>query len=187
MKYEVCCECGKTHGVSAADAGATLTCVCGRRVNVPSLHELRTSAGQSVLSPALRIQSMLLENQLPGSRNCASCSRETDGLAMIRIECELGQVKGSATNAERGFAGCISALLGGWLLGAFVAGVVLGGERGRLKQVGQDVECIVPLPVCDSCLSPVSNPELLRIALRQIPEYAMLLDQYPNARIVLIE
>ena len=59
----------------------------------------------------------------------------------------------------------------------------LGGPHGRLKQVGQDVECRVPLPVCEACQPQLSKPKDLRVALRHVPEYAALLDQYPDARV----
>jgi hypothetical protein len=44
MKYETDCECGRVVTVKATDAGATVACRCGRKLDVPSLSQLRQIA-----------------------------------------------------------------------------------------------------------------------------------------------
>ena len=173
MKYEVRCECGKAHPVTAADAGSSLRCGCGRAVEVPPLHQLRASAGQAALSPVVEVRSLLLRGQLPATRDCACCHRETDGLLRVSVECERPIVKNSTSKAEW-LAGC---LLFGWL-GALVM------FRSREPIVhGEEVVLTVPVRVCDACRDTLADPGILRQALRQTPVYAALLDRYPNARI----
>ena len=60
MSYEVRCQCGKVHAVSAADAGSSVRCACGQLVDVPPLHLLRTAAGEAGVSPSVQLQAMLL-------------------------------------------------------------------------------------------------------------------------------
>jgi hypothetical protein len=66
------------------------------------------------------------------------------------------------------------------------AGLLFGAGTARMvKKASPDVSIVVPLPVCDACRPSHNDPATLRLSLRQIPEYAALLDQYPNARIIL--
>jgi hypothetical protein len=81
-------------------------------------------------------------------------------------------------------AGCLFGLLVGGAVGLFGANRMMrGGESGTPKQVGQDIAFTLPLPGCEACRPGLRKPEELRKALRAIPEYAALLDQYPAARI----
>lgn len=180
MGHEVRCECGKRRGVTAADAGASLPCGCGRTVEVPPLHQLRTAAGEEVLSPAVRIQTLLLEKKLPGTRECAVCFRETDDLVHVSVECEVGRVVGRAPNQDSFASGCL--VVFGGLPGLLLAGR-LRRDSGPLRQVGQDVGFTVPLPACEVCQPNLDGPAALRVALRHVPEYAALLKQYPHARV----
>src|SRR4051812_30366828 len=88
MKYDVRCECGKALSVSGADAGASLPCFCGRMVEVPPLHRLRTLAGESAMPILIQIRGMVANRRLPGTRNCACCHRPTNDLMQIGIACE---------------------------------------------------------------------------------------------------
>ena len=47
----------------------------------------------------------------------------------------------------------------------------------------QDIEVTVPVRVCPTCDPNLSVPEAIRAALRTTPEYAAVLDRYPQARI----
>lgn len=150
---------------------------CGRSVEVPPLHELRIAAGQDVLSPVIRVQSLLLRGELPGTRNCAVCHRETDGRREVSVECERAVVKAGGPSRADVAAGCLLS----FGLGALLQ---LMRRTAAAKELGSDVAVVVPLPVCDACLPVVDGPGRLRQALRQIPEYAALLDRYPDAVIV---
>ena len=178
MKYEVRCECGKVHAVSGADAGASLACACGRTVEVPALHEMRIAAGQNVLSPILRLQSLLLEGKLPGTRRCGCCNQETEERVFVELDCDRATVKSGGPSRTDVAAGCLL---------SFGLGIILNAFRRNAppKEFGQDVRAIVPRPVCKSCRPALANSNTLRRSLRTIPEYASLLDQYPNARFAL--
>jgi hypothetical protein len=176
VKYEARCGCGKAHAVTAADAGASLRCACGGTVEVPPLHQLRAAAGQQVLSPVVRVQTLLLEGRLPGTRSCAVCHRDTSGLVHARVQCQWAVVSaGGPSRAE---------VAGGCLL-SFGLGLFLHMLRRNApsKEHGQDVVVVVPLPVCETCRPGLDGPAALRQALHHVPEYAELLDQYPNARV----
>jgi hypothetical protein len=182
MDYEVRCACGKPHAVPGADAGASLRCACGRTVEVPPLHELRIAAGEEVFSPAIRVQSLLLAGKLPGTRECVGCFRETNGLVRVSIECERGiSLPEGASREPTPPQGC---LLG--LLAALIPGPA--EKEGPLTQhIGQDVAFIVPLPICESCRYELVDPRAVYVALRHIPEYAALLDAYPQFWVTLAE
>ena len=182
MKYEVRCACGKAFAVAGGDAGATLRCDCGRTVDVPPLHELRIAAGEEVLSPAVRLESLLLAGKLPGTRECVGCFRETKGIVRVSIECERGiSLPEGASRDPTPPPGC--------LLGLLAALIPAPAEKeGPLTQhFGQDVAFIVPLPICESCRNELVDPRALSVALRHIPEYAALLGAYPHAWIALAE
>jgi hypothetical protein len=181
MKYEVRCACGKAHAVSAADAGSALRCACGRTVEVPALHVLRTTAGENPLSPAFRLEALLLEGKLPGTRTCAVCRRDTDGLIRVSIVCERGSSSpdGSSRDdhASEGL-GCLLGSIVGWA-GPWDDRSQEGHTPSR--QLGQDVAFVVPLPVCEPCRPQVAEAGALRQAIRSVPIYADVLDKYPNA------
>jgi hypothetical protein len=172
MKYEVRCECGKAHAVSGADAGATIRCACGRLVEVPPLHRLRSVAGQRVLSPMVRIQTLLLAGKLPGTNVCVSCRAATQQVVDVLIECESATFKEGTPSTTDAAVGLALGVLDGLQ------------ESTPARDLGPGERVIVPLPVCDLCGRFPADASVLRRALRQIPEYAALLDQYPNARIV---
>lgn len=176
MQYQVHCECKKSIAVSGADAGAAVRCPCGKTVEVPPLHVLRTSAGQAVLSPAVRIQSMLLAGSLPNTRACAWCQRETGDQVQVAVDCERVIHESKMGGAET-LAGC-------FLFGAIPA--LMLRSAAKTVEHGEHVAFSLPLPVCDACRTRASNPGELRTALRHVPEYAELLDAYPRARVVLV-
>ena len=173
MQYEVRCACGNAHAVTGADAGSALPCACGRAVEVPALHELRTAAGEEVLSPAVRIHALLLDKKLPGTSECACCHRETNDLVHVTIECERVITKSGTSKGE---------WVGGCLLFGVIWAWVLFQSRPPIQR-GQDVVLTVPLPLCERCRFELTSLPELRKALRHVPEYAALLDRYPNARI----
>jgi hypothetical protein len=90
MQYELHCECGETLHVRETAAGAKEQCRCGRTLVVPSLHELRRSAGLPALglSPEKVVETLLLAGKLPEEDHCILCGTPTDGLLCCRTECE---------------------------------------------------------------------------------------------------
>lgn len=178
MSYRLPCDCGRPVPVAATDAGTTARCPCGRAVEVPPLHQLRAVAGEETVSPVVALRSLLLAGRLPGTRRCARCGRDADGLAHADMKCEWAVMTGGPSKAEVA-AGClVFGALGALLLARSLA------DRGS-KQHGDDVVLTVPVRVCDGCRPDLADPAGLRDALRQTPEYAALLDKYPAARITL--
>lgn len=175
MAYQVRCACGRSHPVTAGDAGSSFQCDCGRTLEVPTLHELRHEAGEESLSPVLRLRSQLLAGHLPGTRQCCRCDRETDGQIHVRVDCERAIVEGGARASDR-VAGCLAF---GWI-GFALAEVIF--QRRPIER-GQDVVIAAPVRVCDSCAPQLRTADDLRAALRKTPDYADLLDRYPRARI----
>ncbi|MBY0456853.1 MAG: hypothetical protein K2V38_05915 [Gemmataceae bacterium] len=190
--YEARCACGKVIEVSAADAGASVSCPCGKMVDVPPLHQLRAVAGEDVLSPAVRVQTLLLQKRLPGTRECAVCFRETDELVRVDVVCERARPTAppQESQADRVGSGCLFlfAFFGGSFPGVLAANRLMSepNERADPNQGGQDVAFILPLPVCEVCRPQVEDQRALPQAVGTIPEYAALLEQYPRAKLTLL-
>jgi hypothetical protein len=177
MSYDVRCACGKAHAVSAADAGASLRCGCGGTVEVPALHRLRTAAGEAGVSPAVQIQGMLLQNELPGTRACACCHRDTDHRIRVSVVCERVITVSPHASGSAALLGCFALGLAG-LLAGWVAKAGLPP-----KQHGTDVSFTLPVCVCEVCTLDLTHPAALRTALLNTPIYAALLQQYPAATV----
>src|SRR5262245_40924859 len=109
MNYEVHCECRKAHAVSAADAGASLRCTCGRIIEVPPLHKLRTTRGETAVPLLVQIRGMVASGQLPGARVCVRCQQPTKGIARVGFACEPTPSEVSSDVA----VGCLFAFLFG--------------------------------------------------------------------------
>src|SRR5262249_26516320 len=100
VDYTISCECGQTHSVSAGAAGTRLSCSCGQQVEVPSLHVLRSRAGEATLGPELLITAAMQGGQLPASRTCIGCSAATSRIAPMWVVCEREEVKESKSIFE---------------------------------------------------------------------------------------
>jgi hypothetical protein len=168
MSYEVRCECGKAHAVSAADAGASLRCDCGRTVDVPPLHALKLAAGQSAVSPELLLQSLLANHELPDTDKCGSCGKDTEGSLNAIIDCERAEVKVQ----ERTPTGCLP----------LPFGAIIYYRTTRAQVRGRDVVFRVPVRCCPACARKLTGNEL-RAILRKHPTCAGVLDKYPHARV----
>jgi hypothetical protein len=176
VRYQVRCECGESKGVSASDAGSSVACGCGRTIDIPSLHKLRMAAGETGLSPAVQIQSLLLQGRLPGTRECARCGRETDETCRVSVWCEQAQMEPGGPARAEAAAGCA--------LGWFVPSFLVRGRHAEPVQRGEDVAFALPLPVCEACDTQLTAPADVKQALRTVPDYAALLDRYPDAQVV---
>jgi hypothetical protein len=176
MQYEARCECGKAHAVGAADAGSSLRCACGRNVEVPPLHLLRTSGGETAVPLLVRVRGLISNGLLPGTTDCACCHRPTKGMTRIGLGCEPQPDEHHATTNEA--AGCLLGLL----LGS-PSHVTEAAAARIVRNESPDFSLVVPLPVCEPCRPTLDDPATIRRALRQIPDYAAILDQYPKALI----
>jgi len=169
-QYRVICDCGRTHHVSGGDAGSRLPCGCGRTIDVPELHTLRTSVGEPTISPELAIELLLRDRQIPGDGACLCCGLATENICHVQVECERPEVKRI-----------------GWTIVPFmfVFGVVAGLLallRTKEQIHGRYVCYRLPIRMCSACTRSVSRSEV-STALRQIDVYRQLLDKYPHASV----
>jgi hypothetical protein len=172
MGYQVTCDCGKAHPVTAADAGSSLPCDCGRTVEVPALHELKLQSGETALSADAQLEGMLLNGTFPGAPECVCCHRPTNHIVTAHITCDRPTVK-STGDPDATLLGCLFMMLPGiWILPR--------GSRER-RIYGRDVQYTVPLRVCEQCERESPGRAGLIAALRAVPVCSALLDKYPNA------
>lgn len=185
MTYEVRCACGMSWLVSGADAGGRVACSCGQSVEVPPLHELRAAAGEGAgLSPAVRVEALLLAGRLPGTRACAACFEDTDGVVKVRADLERAVEVEDDTQRPEPYSGNLLGRLFGALSGALSG---RSADRAPLtKRIGRDVSFELPLSVCAACRPKLLAPGALHSALGTVPEYAELLKCYPRAALALL-
>ena len=180
MNYIAPCECGRNVTVGATQAGSTVLCECGCSLTVPSLSELRASAGQTTyaVSTLGRIRRMIRDGELPCGDLCTLSGRRTKDTFVLRVECERVWTRGSQSDCmDRAFFGF---LFFGWL-GAIIG---WGKEERRPQELGRKTTIEVPLRVCSEFhgrLARKRRQRYLKNLLRQVPVYAALLDEYPQA------
>src|SRR5262245_33148332 len=90
MEFRVDCACGGHVGVSEGGAGSSRGVSGGRTVAIPSLKELRLSAGLPAynVSPELLVEHILSSGEMPFGPRCGQCARETDEIVHVITECE---------------------------------------------------------------------------------------------------
>ena len=101
----------------------------------------------------------------------------TDRQIRAGIQFQWARVKDGGSGTGELVVGC--------LVGFFqlMADIVAEKRHGQGTEQGQDKVFTLPLPACESCDPQLADPGRLKDALRRIPEYAALLDRYPNARV----
>ena len=181
--YSVFCECGVTHPVSATQAGSTMTCGCGRSVDVPTLSSLRKSAGESAIpSDTIEtIQAMIRGGELPSGDICPYSGRPANDTIFFHVQCERVWVRGGESLESGNFA----YMFLGWI-GALIA---LQKLRPR-EELGRDISLEVPL-----CISSDVRPTImgmrrqrgLKALLCQTHIYAQLLQEFPRATVTVIK
>jgi hypothetical protein len=174
MEFPVDCECGRRIMVREGLAGTRRTCECGRVLLVPSLHELRRDIGLTPyeVSPELVVESLLLEHRLPADRFCVCCGTKTDDVLNIHTECERTQVRGSGRQWPVLF---LPGLLFGFIIWKW--------HRQTVQELGKDKIYALPLAICRDCQPTLLSTRDIKQALRQVPEYARLLDKFPDAAV----
>ena len=120
MGYSVTCGCGATHDVTATQAGATLTCRCGRFLDVPGLSTLRKSAGECPIprNTIERINAMIHNGELPSGEICPYSGRPANSSIYFHVQCERSWVRGG-DSIDAGKAVALVLFLG-WI-GALIA------------------------------------------------------------------
>jgi hypothetical protein len=175
MDFNVACSCGQILTVNEAAAEGTRNCPCGRMVAIPSLREMRLKAGLPAfnISPEIMIEHLLLDGQLPGTKTCVVCGKETDHLIQILIECERRWTKTSS-----GFS------WGTLFLSMLFLPVLLFRWRAIEGQsYGRDKVYSLPLAACSECKSAIRNRKAILQALDKIPEYSRLIEKFPDATV----
>ena len=173
MDFHIRCACGRDLAVTEGAAGGSAACDCGREVSVPSLRDLRVQAGLAPFnaSPELVIEHILATGQHPGGTTCVQCGLDTGDNIHIIAECERRW-----THRSGGFSWMsllISAL--------FLPVQIFAWEAADERQFGKNKIYRLPLPVCRDCLPGLRSRSVIVKCLQTIPEYARLLEKFPNA------
>ncbi|HEX5104786.1 MAG TPA: hypothetical protein VFV87_13285 [Pirellulaceae bacterium] len=181
--YSVDCECGKTLPVSKSDAGSEIRCRCGKSVSVPRLSLLRRAKGEDALEAGIRdrIARMIREGKLPVGDCCAVSGFPTNDVMLFDVICERSYTKGARNWGIAllvlGFFTPFSWFF--WLLGYDML-------NERTERVGRDVVLTVPLRVAkenQGKLRGRTSQKRLQIVLGSVPEYELLFQEFPDARI----
>jgi hypothetical protein len=141
MDYQLECACGKAVPVTEGMAGTTVPCTCGRIVSVPSLVELRQSAGRPAYdtSPELFIPMMIRDGELPPA-GCIRCGNPAAEAVDAVAECErvwkehLGRT------------------------GILMFPILIFWRSGETREFGRDLDVPVPFKVCRACRRGLENP-----------------------------
>jgi len=176
MDYWVDCTCGNHIDVSAAQAGTSVSCRCGKVVQVPSLTELRRQsiAIDDDVSPEFVIRTVYGSGKVAvGGDACACCRAAAAERVLCTIEYEKPFFK-----RERFWPLWI-------LFGVFSLPVMLYylavRRESRLLSEGRSVDVYVTL--CSKCQKSAPEKGMLEELLRGEPPFARLLVKYPQAEI----
>ena len=143
MDSRLRCACGRYLEVAEGSAGTEVSCACGRRVQLPSLIQLRSLAGlpaqDSQILPA--IEEMLQSATLPTMRSCCRCDAETNEVADVNV---TWLVEKTATSEPSGLFRVLAYLAFVYLLFVYLYPRSIGRKF---------VEVAVRLPVriCPAC------------------------------------
>jgi hypothetical protein len=170
--YPVGCECGATTHVPGTSAGTTFTCKCGRKLEIPTLAQLKASVGQSSVSADLELERLTATGALPLESNCAVCDRETTDKVAFSVVCERPEDKSGGSFWYQVFFIWFSPLL-----------YMMHMATRPAEVRGRNVVFRLPVRVCVACRPSVNSRPAIRDALRRTPVYARLLDKYPDAKI----
>ena len=169
------CPCGQVIGVTGAQAGSTVQCVCGAEVRVPSLGRLRELAGKDRYESGAgdAIRRMVRSGELPALGTCVLSKEPTNDV--MEFEILVPRFFKSEQNRDQ----MMTLLLGLWAI-PFIALI----RRPRFHTEGATT---VQTPLCISQryhakVGRMSQGRLKRL-LRTVPVYAELLDENPDARI----
>ena len=183
MHFAVTCQCGKTHPVTAAQAGSTLLCDCSRPIDVPLLSALRRAAGQTAipLSTLETIEAMIDRGELPSGDLCPHSGRHADRTIFFHVQCERAWVRGD-TDAQSGKA-MLYVLLFGWFV-AIVASLIESKRVRQRQELGRETSIELPLRISSeaaSTIAKIKKQAALKSLLKSTPIYAQLLDEFPEA------
>jgi len=180
------CECGATLPVTAADAGAAISCRCGRTVRVPRLSELRRAKGLDGVESNVRdtIARMVREGSLPWGSCCAVTGFPTADIMLFDVQCERSCTKGGGLS-KAGFALLVLSLFTCFPVAIMLWLLAWDFLTTRVEEVGRNTVVTLPLRVSAAAQAEVrqSSPSRLKKLLSAVPVYLQLLTEYPDASI----
>jgi hypothetical protein len=189
MAFHVECACGQRIEVSAGMAGSEVRCGCGELNRVPGLSELRRCVGQEayVTNTVEQVNKMLARGELPPGSNCMICHSPTRAALTCELVCAKSWTRKMEVDQES--RDPLYEALGFFLLGLLWK-LVTARRRFEKKTMGHDVSVRVPLRLCDACrrsLGGLRRSRAIKRLLRQVPVYARLLEEYPRAKVRIID
>jgi hypothetical protein len=116
---------------------------------------------------------MLAAGELPPTKKCVCCGAETDEILRVVTEYERAWVERTGGFSWAAF-----------LLSLFLPVTIWYWERPGRHVIGRDKTYSLPLPICLGCRPMLRDPECIKQAMRAIPDYARLLDKFPEAKVV---
>jgi hypothetical protein len=180
--YPVGCECGATIHVPGTSAGATFACKCGRKLEVPTLAQLKASVGQEAVSAEFELEQLLVTGALPLEKDCVLCGVRTDNRATYTVTCELADASQGEIPAWQWVVVFALFLCAGIGIVLLVLLLMFGRQKAPGPH-GRDVVFRLPVRVCEGCVKTLTTPAAVRDAMDQTEVYARLFDKYPDARI----
>jgi hypothetical protein len=179
------CSCGETVTARAKDAGGLTACSCGNSVRVPSLSELRKSAGADpfVTNPSEAIRRQHEQGINPAGDRCLLCGSSSAVFYDCKAICESSHVARIDDEVD-------DVQLFRMILNPFrvLLWQLLRRRVTRLEKRGHDVSVTFQLPVCDPCSAmtgKVIKVSTAKKLMRRVPLYANLLDYYPRLKITI--
>src|SRR5262245_55013132 len=102
MTFSISCDCSNRLEVTASQAGAEISCSCGRTMRVPALSQLRQLAGQGAYEAGTidTIHRMIRDGELPYGHTCAISGHPTSDTYDLNVQCESRWIK---EPVERGY------------------------------------------------------------------------------------
>jgi hypothetical protein len=183
-EYSISCECGKSHPVSATQAGFTLGCSCGRTLDIPTLSSLRRSAGESAIPTTKvdEIQAMIRNGELPAGEVCPYSGRPADDTILFHVRCERPWIRGNETMGP-------AAIFVYYLFFGWIGALIVANRTQPLEELGRDTAVEVPVRISSQArprLMRMRRQRSLKAILRQTRVYAELLRDFPEATVSVV-
>ena len=184
MKYSFSCECGNDLEVTATQAGTEISCACGNDARVPLLSQLRKLAGQGAYEAGTieTIIRLTRDGELPHGDICVISGLPTSDCYELYVQCESKWMKGIG-KGQYLLIILTMVLLPIWILWFFLGKALANDER---QELGRDRGVYAPIRVRQEFheqLRQTRSQAKLRKALRTVPVYSSLLDEFPRAKI----
>jgi hypothetical protein len=187
LLLNVPCMCGRSLAVNSTQAGAKVSCECGKEIQLPSLSQMRKLAGQDAYAtnPADKIKRSLKDGINPSGNTCLCCNSLHPLRFELSAECEQMVVKGQGDPTS------IPSLFAKFAAILFLPRFLLllmgsGGPTNEPDVMGHDVSVDFPLMVCDACVKSGQDPRRNAVAkklMQKVPVYQELLSFYPDLKL----